>query len=61
MCTLNENDLIMKEENKFDIIHLLHDSNRKSHEIVAFDNYIFGIAYVDRDYSIYATFLRNGI
>lgn len=59
-CTFNPNDFITQFNN-------LHNSatnngdNRNYVDILGFDDYIFGIAYIGSDNKVYASFVDNGI
>lgn len=53
----NENDLVAQYTDVLEIAEKAYDGNRKAYEIVAFDDYILGFAYINKDYDVSATFL----
>lgn len=60
LCTFNNVDLIEKYENILETTPNLVNFYRKSSELIAFDDYIFGIVRVSSNKNIYVSFIKQG-
>lgn len=59
--TYNENDLVAQYTDVLELAGKAYDGDRKPYEIVSFDDYTLGFAFIDTDYNIKASFLKSGI